>query len=200
MHYAKLKSGSTIIEFHNNWLGEEVVTVNGKKVSKLTSIMGANHYFTEIEKGESVNYILTSKIMSNAFDVGLDLRRNGEIVIENAPTNSSSNVIEPSTELKNKALKKLQDYDIEEALELLNHAQKLALHDYEIHFHKACIYSNQEDIKNGYESLKLAVEYGLHDFEKILNHDMLAYLRIQDPFEDFHKSGFTKYDINIKLI
>ena len=32
------------------------------------------------------------------------------------------------------------------------------------------------------------------DTEMILNHDMLAYIRMRPAFEDFLNSGFTDYD------
>jgi len=42
--------------------------------------------------------------------------------------------------------------------------------------------------------LKNAVENKLHDTSIIRNHEMLAFLRIQDGFEDFERSNFTKFD------
>ncbi|HRF41913.1 MAG TPA: hypothetical protein PK198_24135 [Saprospiraceae bacterium] len=194
MHYIKLKSEGTVIEFHNNWLGEETVIVGGKKVSKKSSIMGANHYFTVIENGAPVNYVLTSKVLDlTMMNVGVDLIRNGQIVYANVPLSYGTKPKSPHEELKSKALAKLIAYEIHEALDLLKHAQQLDPEDYEIYFHLACAYSNLEDVENGYANLKLAVQHGMSDHEKILNHDMLAYLRLQDPFERFQESGFTEY-------
>jgi len=193
MHYIKLKSEGTIIEFHNNWLGEETVIVGGKMVSKKSSIMGANHFFTVIEKGATVNYILASKVLDSNMRVGIDLIRNGQMVYENVPLSYGKKSRTPHEELKSKALAKLIEYDVHEALDLLQKAQQLEPDDYEIYFHLACAYSNLEDAENGYENLKLAVQHGMNDFEKILNHDMLAFLRLQDQFERFQESGFTEY-------
>jgi Flp pilus assembly protein TadD len=193
MHYIKLKSEGTVIEFHNNWLGEETVIVGGKMVSKKSSIMGANHYFTVVEKGATVNYILTSKVLDSLMNVGIDLIRNGQMVYENVPLSYGNKTRTPHEELKSKALAKLLEYDVHEALDLLKKAQQLDPEDYEVYFHLACAYSNLEDAENGYENLKLAVQHGMNDFEKILNHDMLAFLRLQDPFERFQESGFTEY-------
>lgn len=193
MHYIKLKSEGTIIEFHNNWLGEETVIVGGKMVSKKSSIMGANHYFTVMENGTSVNYVLTSKVLDSLMNVGVDLIRNGKMVYENVPLKYGGKTRSPHEELKSKALAKLIAYEIHEALDLLKQAQQLEPDDYEIYFHMACAYSNLEDVENGYAHLKLAVQHGMNDFEKILNHDMLAYLRLQDRFERFQESGFTEY-------
>ncbi|MCB0589003.1 MAG: hypothetical protein KDD06_27190, partial [Phaeodactylibacter sp.] len=72
------------IEFHNNWLGEETVIVNGQVVSKKSSIWGTNHYFAIPENGADVKYILTSKL-TDGMQVALDLIRNGELVQENVP-------------------------------------------------------------------------------------------------------------------
>lgn len=193
MHYIKLKSEGTIIEFHNNWLGEETVIVGGKMVSKKSSIMGANHFFTVVENGALVNYVLTSKVLDSFMNVGVDLIRNGQVIYANVPLSYGSKPKSPHEELKSKALAKLIAFEIPEALDLLKRAQQLEPDDYEIYFHLACAYSNLEDVENGYANLKLAVQHGMNDFEKILNHDMLAFLRLQDPFERFQESGFTEY-------
>lgn len=193
MHYIKLKSEGTIIEFHNNWLGEETVIVGGKMVSKKSSIMGANHFFTVVENGAPVNYVLTSKVLDSFMNVGVDLIRNGQVIYANVPLSYGSKPKSPHEELKSKALAKLIAFEIPEALDLLKRAQQLEPDDYEIYFHLACAYSNLEDVENGYANLKLAVQHGMNDFEKILNHDMLAFLRLQDPFERFQESGFTEY-------
>lgn len=193
MHYIKLKSEGTIIEFHNNWLGEETVIVGGKTVSKKSSIMGANHFFTVVENGALVNYVLTSKVLDSFMNVGVDLIRNGQVIYANVPLSYGSKPKSPHEELKSKALAKLIAFEIPEALDLLKRAQQLEPDDYEIYFHLACAYSNLEDLENGYANLKLAVQHGMNDFEKILNHDMLAFLRLQDPFERFQESGFTEY-------
>lgn len=193
MHYIKLKSEGTIIEFHNNWLGEETVIVGGKTVSKKSSIMGANHFFTVVENGALVNYVLTSKVLDSFMNVGVDLIRNGQVIYANVPLSYGSKPKSPHEELKSKALAKLIAFEIPEALDLLKRAQQLEPDDYEIYFHLACAYSNLEDVENGYANLKLAVQHGMNDFEKILNHDMLAFLRLQDPFERFQESGFTEY-------
>ncbi|MFZ1456235.1 MAG: hypothetical protein WAT46_09365, partial [Saprospiraceae bacterium] len=61
MQYLKLKYEQTIIELHNNWLGEETVIVGGKIVSKKSSVVGINHHFSIHENGAKVNYVLTTK-------------------------------------------------------------------------------------------------------------------------------------------
>ncbi|MBK8055367.1 MAG: hypothetical protein IPK35_19355 [Saprospiraceae bacterium] len=198
MQYLKLKSGSTIIELHNNWLGEETVIIGGKIVSKKSSVTGINHHFSIHENGEKVNYVLTTKILDNMMSVGVDLSRNGTLIYENVKLPYGSKPKSPGQELKSKALSKLKQYDIPEAILLLDHAKDLDPDDAEIYFHLACAYSNLEDSENGYANIKKAVECGLADHESILNHDMLAYLRIQDQFEKFQQSGFKSYKLSKK--
>ena len=84
MQYQKITSGKTIIEFHNNWLGEETVIINGQIVSKKSSILGTHHHFKVMENGQSVTYVLTSKV-NDHLQVLLDLKRNGKIVQEDIP-------------------------------------------------------------------------------------------------------------------
>jgi hypothetical protein len=198
MQYLKLKHNTTIIELHNNWLGEETVIVGGKPVSKKSSVYGTNHFFTVIEDGHQVKYVLTTKILDNMMSVGVDLSRNGTLVHENVKLPYGSKPKSAGQELKTKALAKLKNYDIPEALELLQQAKDLDPDDAEIYFHLACAYSNLEDTENGYANIKKAVECGLADHESILNHDMMAYLRIQDQFEKFQQSGFKTYKISKK--
>ena len=84
MHYKKLQAGNLIIEFHNNWLGEESVLVNGQLVSKKSSIMGTDHHFTMLENGSMARYVLSSKV-DQAMNVYLDLRKNHVLIQENIP-------------------------------------------------------------------------------------------------------------------
>ena len=79
--------------------------------------------------------------------------------------------------------------------EELHQALKIAPKDPEIYFHMACAYSVMENTEAGFEALQKAVEYGLPDTEMILNHDMLAFLRLQEAFEEVLNSGFTKYEL-----
>lgn len=79
MHYKKITLDNLIIEFHNNWLGQETVIVNGQIVSKKSSVWGAHHDFTLLENGHPANYILTTKVNAS-FEVFIDLRKNGKLV------------------------------------------------------------------------------------------------------------------------
>lgn len=198
MQYLKLKSDQTIIELHNNWLGEETVIVGGQIVSKKSSVYGTDHHFTIKENGKSVNYLLTTKVMDSMMTVGVDLSRNGKLILENVKLAYGSKPKSPAHKLKTKGLSFLKNFDIPEALEALLKAQELDPDDPEVYFHLACVYSNMEDVNKGYAYLKKAVEAGLTNHESILNHDMLAFLRIQDEFEKFQKSGYKTFKVRKK--
>lgn len=59
-----------------------------------------------------------------------------------------------------------------------------------VHFNLACAYSLTEQEDQAFFHLGKAVELGFKDFEKIRNHDALAYIRIQKEFETFAKNGY----------
>ena len=201
MHYQKIVLGNTVIEFHNNWQGVETVIVNGHRVSQKSSVWGADHVFTTIEQGRQIRYVLRTKV-DNFMGVRTDLFRNGRLIKGNMPVHKqgsrrpgrSASRRPKNNPSKAKGLAKLKDYELQDALAEFEKAIKVNPNDPEIHFHMACAYSILEKTESGFEALKNAVKHGLKDQESILNHDMLAYLRIHDAFEDFLDSDFTEYD------
>ena len=196
MQHQKLVSDGNIIEFHNNWLGEETITVNGEVVSKKSSIWGTNHYFTILESGETTRYILTSRL-NEMMQVVIDLTKNGELVQENVVVSYGLRPQKPVNQPKAEGLKKLKEYDLEAALEDFDRALTVDFKDAEIHFYMACAYSVMERTEEGFEALKKARGNGLLNHERILTHDMLAFLRMHPAFEGFRNSGFTKYDSHL---
>lgn len=194
MQYQKITSGNIVIEFHNNWLGEETVIVNGQVVSKKSSVWGTNHYFTISENGADVRYILTTKVV-DGLQVALDLSRNGELIQENVPVKFGSMPKKPANKAKKRGLAELKEYGLETALIEFEKALEQDPNDPEIYFHMACAHSVKENTGDGFWCLKKAVDNGLADKEMILNHDMLAFIRMHPAFEDFLNSGFTEYDI-----
>lgn len=196
MYYKKLISNETIIEFHNDWLGVETITANGCQVSRGTSVWGMNHYFSIIEKGRNVRYVLTTKVTAG-MQIAVDLSRNGVPIYENEIVGMGGKPKKPQNKAKKDGLKLLQQYDLENALDTFEKALSMNKKDPEIHFHMACAYSILERTEEGYESLKKAVAYDLQNRDMIFNHDMLAYLRIQDAFEEFAASEFKTYNIEL---
>ena len=55
MQYLELKLGDNIVSIYNSWMGEEEVKLNGQLVSKISSILGANHHFDIFENGNNVS-------------------------------------------------------------------------------------------------------------------------------------------------
>ena len=195
MYYKRVSSGETVIEFHNNWLGEETVIANGQIVSKKSSIMGTSHPFSVFEDGQTVKYILITKV-TEMLQVQIDIVRNGEMIIKDEVVPVGRKAKDPAEKIKKTALVKLNDYDLDGALTDFETALEYNVRDPETHFHMACAYSVKEDLEKGFESLRKAVEYGLSDTEAILNHDMLAYIRIHPAFQSFFDSGYSEYDLN----
>ena len=193
MQYQKITSGDTVIEFHNNWLGEETVIVKGQVVSKKSSVWGIDHKFSVLEKGKEVRFVLTTKVDAN-MQVLLDLRRNGKKVVEDLPVKLGFMPKAPKNLAKQQGIQNLKAYKLEEALVDFQKALKENDEDPEIYFHMACAYSVLERTQDGFEALRKAVEHNLQNTEMILNHDLLAFLRLHDAFEGFFASGFKQYD------
>ena len=197
MYYKKIASGKTIIEFHNNWLGQETVIVNGQTVSKKYSILGTSHYFSVLEEGHQARYVLTTRVHSDGISVVIDLSRNGEVLHVSLPIKFGFGAPKTKNKPKRAGILQLQEYHLEDALRHFDEALNIDFKDPEIYFYQACAYSIMERPEDGFEALKKAVEYRLPDQEAIFNHDMLAFLRMHPAFEHFVNSGFTEYELDL---
>jgi tetratricopeptide (TPR) repeat protein len=197
MQYHKFVFEDLIIEFHNNWLGEEKVYVNGQLVSRKSSVMGTDHRFNLLENGKQSRYVLVSKL-TDMMQVSLDLRKNGQVIEENVIVSYGGKPRKPINKEKRKGLTHLNEYELKEAVEALEAALDLDPKDPEIWFHLACAHSLMENVEEGFRCLKEAVDQKLDDHESILQHEMLAYLRIQPEFDAFLKSNFTEYKFDSK--
>ena len=91
---------------------------------------------------------------------------------------------------KASGIKKYKEFDYDEAIADFEKALELDAKDVAVHFNLACAYSLNEKANKSFYHLDKAVEFGFNDFKKIKEHDALAFLRIQDQFEDFEKNGF----------
>ena len=91
---------------------------------------------------------------------------------------------------KESGIEKYKDYDFEDAIVDFNKALVVNPNDVAVHFNIACAYSITENAEKAFHHLSKAVELGFSDFEKIKEHDALAYLRIQEEFEAFAKNGY----------
>lgn len=91
---------------------------------------------------------------------------------------------------KTSGMEKYKDFDLEEAVIDFNKALKLADNDPEIYFYLAASYSLMEKKDLAYKNLELAVENGLKNPERIETFEDLAFVRIQDQFDDFKANGY----------
>ena len=192
MQYIKYKSGNTIIEFHNSLSGKETVTVNGEIVSQKSSIFGIDHHFKVIENGETVRYMLRTKIGGVTL-VQIDLKRNGTYLLQNEPVYTANLTKRKSKALKD-GVKKLRQYDLEEAVSTFEQAIDSDPDNPDIHFYKACAHSLLEQQKDAFFHLQKSIELGLVNRKKILSEDALAFIRIKPQFEEFCRAN----DIDIQ--
>ena len=103
-----------------------------------------------------------------------------------------------SNPFKKSGLNKYKEFDIEDAIEDFNKALKIDPQDASIYFNLACSYSLMEDKEEAFKNIELAVMHGMNDFDRILNHDDLAFVRIQPEFEGFRQNGFKLTNVSSK--
>lgn len=96
----------------------------------------------------------------------------------------------PANPYKNTGVEKFKEYDYRGAIEDFKKAIEIEPQDIATHFNLACAYSVSEQPDEAFRHLDLAVQYGFDDFGKIREHDKLAFLRIQDQYDDFADNGF----------
>lgn len=95
-----------------------------------------------------------------------------------------------SNPYKASGIKKYKDYDYDGAIEDFNKSLDIEPKDVATHFNLACAYSLNEKPDKAFFHLDRAVANGFNDFQRIKEHDALAFLRIQAEFETFEKNGF----------
>ncbi|MCF8245645.1 MAG: NINE protein [Saprospiraceae bacterium] len=91
---------------------------------------------------------------------------------------------------KQSGLDKFKDFDYSGAIADFIKSLEIAPQDIATHFNLACAYSLVEDKENALLHLDQAIQFGFKDFQKIKEHHALAYLRIQNDFEQFEENGF----------
>lgn len=87
-------------------------------------------------------------------------------------------------------IKKYKEFDLEGAIEDFKKGLEIHPKDISLHFNLACAYSLTEQVDKAYAHLDKAVSLGFNDFDKIKTHDDLAYVRIQDRFDEFQQNGY----------
>ncbi|MEL6843568.1 MAG: NINE protein [Bacteroidota bacterium] len=113
--------------------------------------------------------------------------RNAERPVRRKPATTAPKRTNP---YKLSGIRKYKDYDFEGAIEDFRKALGDDAKDVAVHFNIACAYSIMEDADKAFHHLSQAVKYGFVDFNRIHEHDALAYLRIQDGFDTFVKRGY----------
>ncbi len=116
----------------------------------------------------------------------VDYRRSPRKKIEKREVRKTSK----ANPYKLNGLQKFKDYDYEGAIEEFQKSLEIAPTDVATHFNLACAYSLTEKADMAFKHLELAVAHGFKDFNKIQQHPALAFLRIQDQFEDFVENGY----------
>lgn len=95
-----------------------------------------------------------------------------------------------SNPFKKSGLEKYREFEFEAAIADFKKALQIDSNDIAVHFNMSCAYSLTEEADNAFFHLSKAVELGFVDFERIKTHDALAYLRIQDEFDEFARKGY----------
>lgn len=91
---------------------------------------------------------------------------------------------------KKEGISNYKAYNFTEAIKSFEKAIEKEPNDAPTLFNLACCYSMVESKELAFKYLGLAVSHGLKDFQKILNHDGLAYLRIQPEWDNFVSNDF----------
>lgn len=94
---------------------------------------------------------------------------------------------------KTSGLAKYKEFDLDGAIVDFQQGLDIDPNDVSLNFNIACAYSLSEKKDLAYKHLAKAVSCGFNDFERIMTHDDLAFVRIQPEFDNFRASGFRNY-------
>ena len=182
--------------------GKEKVFLNEKLVAETRNITQLttlhefsyrdNHFDVEIYASNLFLMTIECNIFKNgklskAFINRID--QNGAMVV--SENSDPSRALEVNlSRFRKKGIKKLQEFDVKEAITDLKKTLAIEPEDAETFFHLACAYSLSEEKEVAYDHLAKAVNYGLKGKDRILTEDKLAFLRIQPEFETFKEKHF----------
>lgn len=91
---------------------------------------------------------------------------------------------------KKSGVDKYKDFDYDGAIDDFRKALQIEERDPAVHFNLACAYSLTEQKDLAFEHLAKAKQFGFKDVERIKSHDALAFLRVQEEFDQFEAGGF----------
>ncbi len=109
---------------------------------------------------------------------------------------SSWNVNADAKGYKKEGIARYKSYDFKAAIQAFEKALQHESNDAPTYFNIACCYSMLEDKRLAFSYLAKAVERGMKNFEKILTHDGLAYLRIQPEWDNFVSNDYKMVQMN----
>jgi TM2 domain-containing membrane protein YozV len=91
---------------------------------------------------------------------------------------------------KQSGIQKFKAYDYKGAIADFEKALEVDGRDIALHFNLACAYSLEENLDKALFHLDKAVAFGFKDFDRIRQHDALAFIRIQEAYAAFEENQF----------
>lgn len=97
---------------------------------------------------------------------------------------------DPGRAERQAGMRYFRDFEYDRAVIAFERALKKNPTDVASHFNIACSYSCEEEADRAFYHLDRAVALGFDDFERIREHDSLAFVRVQPRYVDFAANGF----------
>lgn len=107
----------------------------------------------------------------------------GKPIYQNTKTRASN-------PYKTSGIAKFKEYEYEGAIKDFEQSLKIKPDDPAVHWNLACAYSATEKLEAAFFHLDKAVQFGFDDFDRIQNHDALAYMRTSDDFPAFQANNY----------
>jgi TM2 domain-containing membrane protein YozV len=126
-------------------------------------------------------------------------RKGGYLTMEDERTTvgkERENYLKPTNRYKElesyrkAGIRYFKDFELKSAIEQFKKALEIEPDDKALHFNIACAYSMEEKAIESFIHLDKAVQFGFKDFNKILTHESLAFIRVLPQFELFKKNAF----------
>ena len=137
-----------------------------------------------------------NKHIRRADDIEYDRRTRQQETPRTARTERPRQAAPRNNPHKTSGMKRYKDYDFEGAIKDFTKALAINPRDVAVHFNIACAYSITENKDKAFYHLSKAVENGFDNVDKIREHDALAYLRIQEEFDQFANNGYRLNPVN----
>jgi TM2 domain-containing membrane protein YozV len=93
---------------------------------------------------------------------------------------------------KSRGIDNFRNYYFKEAAEDFERALEMRPNDISLHFNLACTYSIMEDAEPAFYHLEEAVSLGFNKFDKINQHDALAYIRSLPEYDVFVSNHYQR--------